>query len=823
MSQRHMRHSRSQKGPGAGSTGLRKSTDEATKKVKHETPVNPVPQVTSVGQDKSSKLRHTSLPTNHGARRKSSTEGDPSRLKHFPSFDIGRRKSSTDIDFRRRKSIADMDFSVKKSLTENDTTRPVLRISLGQDGTSSRKVQHLLQPTDNEGPTRGREQLIVAAAVFVSVLLACIIAFLFFFTEGVKTVGYCVTDACLDHANRLLATINTSHDPCDNFYAFVCSGWQKGSPALSVQDKLNEDAVKDEIKELEADIWRVGRASRLYSKCVYPEESDTDVNVFWINNFMDTVNLDWPSRKPNLSNAQPLEVMLNMSAKYDLNFLFRLEIATNQSTGNVLVFCRRYNGVVWNDRLQRPLSLVDYARVAKQQLAELRREEYVEYEPSLLQRIEKSFTEANVYETHSEQSWFVISELDARTTNIEPGRWLKGLNSAYSSLKLSWAFDNFVVLEDAEILNRIDALFRDYTEVELLIGIAWMFIQSHLWVAAGKPGFMLYDNTEEKKQRACLEYVDSRFGPLSSSEHLTRLYPTHEARLGVSSFLQSLKAEFNQVMKRTPWVDREIRETATRKVNTMDLNILPAEQFFVPLQRAALYGQFPAINNTAFMESWLSSSAVYQALQMHQSFHDVFKKKRTFRHQAYTYAYLLNAVDGALAGLEPPLFYPTGTFAMNYASAGTLLAKEIIRSIDPAGTTVNDRGESIHWWGKSESAEYNRRLNCDLRIAAGQKAVSVIPAIPALELSYAAYKKAVKRETSMTGGVEDLRIRGLENFFDDQIFFMSHCYVLCGKKGDIGRQQECNVPLKHSFHFAEAFGCAVGSPMNVASKCSFFE
>nr|XP_054926390.1 uncharacterized protein LOC129384841 [Dermacentor andersoni] len=47
MSQRHMRRSSSQKGPGAGSTGLRKSADEATKKAKRVTPVNPASQVTS--------------------------------------------------------------------------------------------------------------------------------------------------------------------------------------------------------------------------------------------------------------------------------------------------------------------------------------------------------------------------------------------------------------------------------------------------------------------------------------------------------------------------------------------------------------------------------------------------------------------------------------------------------------------------------------------------------------------------------------------------------------------------------------------------------
>ncbi|XP_037509039.1 neprilysin-2 [Rhipicephalus sanguineus] len=690
--------------------------------------------------------------------------------------------------------------------------------TLGQDGLSSRRTA---PSTQDEAPTRRRDQLVVAVAVFFSVLLACALAVLLFLGH-VKKVGYCITDACIEHAKRLSATINTSRDPCVDFYAFVCGGWQKDFPAISVQDKLNEDARMDMIKELEADIWSVGRASRLYKRCLDAQQSDIYHNIFWLNTFMQAVNLDWPSRHPDATKTRPLEVMINMAANYDLNFLFRLEIATNASTGNILVFRRRYNGVTWNDRLQKPMTLVDYARLASEQLKALQLVEYVDYEPSLLQNLEKSFTEVNSHEVQGEQLWFVIGDLDPRTKSIEPGLWLKGLNSAYSNQSLSWVTDNFAVLEDPDILERIDALFRDYSEVELLIGIAWMFIQTHIWVAIGNPELMFYGNIEEKKQLACLEFVNARLALLASTNHITDLYPTHEARLEFVSFTENLKAEFNNIMKKTFWVDREIRETAARKIDKIHLNAMPSEHFFQTPQHATLYEPFPDSKQAAFMEIWLNSSKVYQRLQLSQRFHDVYKKQRTFRHQAYKYTYLLNTVDAALVALEPPLFYPGGTFAMNYASAGTLISREMVKSVDPKGTTIDDRGESIHWWGKSESAEYNRRLNCDLGKEAGQAPMSVIPAVPALEVSYSAFKAAAEHEASTAGGVEDLRLQGLENFVDKQIFFISYCYVLCGKEDDASQRRECNVPLRHSSFFVDVFKCPKGSPMNFPQKCSFF-
>ncbi|KAH6941390.1 hypothetical protein HPB50_017891 [Hyalomma asiaticum] len=688
----------------------------------------------------------------------------------------------------------------------------------GQDGGTSKMVPS----ASEEAPaTRSREQLVVAVAVFVSVLMACVIAFLLFFGH-VKTVGYCTKDACIEHAKRLSATINTSRDPCVDFYAFVCGGWQKDFPAVSVQGKLNEDAMRDEIRELERDIWSVGRASRLYNKCLDPQQSDIYQNILWLTGFMRAVNLAWPSRHPDVAKTRPLAVMINMSANYDLNFLFRLEAVSNTSTGNVLIFRRCYNGIAWSDRLRKPMTLVDYARSVSEQIRALHLTEYVDYDASLLQKLEKSFTDANDHTTHGEQAWFVIGDLDTRTVNIEPGQWLHGLNDAYGSQNLTWVSDNFAVFEDSEMLTRIDALFRDYNEAQLLIGIAWMFIQSHVWVAIGKPGLMFHDNVEEKRQLACLEYVSARFGLLASVERLSHLYPTSDARLEVTRFVDTVRDQFNLIMKGTRWIDREIRETAGRKIDRMLLNTLPPEQFFLPPQRATLYEKFPAVHQAPFMEVWLNTSRVYQSLQVDQRFRDVYKKQRTFRHQAYEYTYLLNTVDAALVALEPPLYYPGGTFAMNYATAGTLILREMVKSIDPGGTSIDDRGESIHWWGKSESAQYNRRLNCDLGREADERAISVIPVVPALELSYTAFKAAAEKESSTAGGVEDLRLRGLDDFVDEQIFFMSYCYALCGKEDDANMRRECNVPLRHSSFFVDAFQCPQGSPMNLATKCTFF-
>ncbi|KAL1418845.1 hypothetical protein MTO96_005546 [Rhipicephalus appendiculatus] len=674
----------------------------------------------------------------------------------------------------------------------------------------------------NQDAKRRLLQLVVAATASFALMLICIFVYVFLITPG-KTVGLCVSDSCLEHARRLSSSINTSADPCKNFYAFVCGGWKREFPELSVLEKMNVDAKQNEIMELNADMWRVGAASQLYHQCYEPSKVHVDTNIEALLQFMDIVGLVWPVRDVEHSPLHPLEVMLYMAAKYDTNFQFHLEVATSNIIGPILIFRRRYHGVVWEHRFRSPLNTEEYAMVIHDHMRTLGLK-HVQYNTTLLRRLETFFIEATVYENgESDQSWLTITELDSKTPNIREVQWRVLLNRQHSiTLQRSWNPKDWVVMEDSVILPKLDELFRTYTDPQILIGTAWVFIQSHLWVAAGKPDLMFRDNFQERVQLACLEYVDSLFGLLASTKYLTRTYPTSEVRRGVYSFVRSLKNEFVSTLKSTAWIDDESAGKAEQKINNTDLNILPSEHFFVLSLRAGLYEKFPDINRSAFVDSWLNTAESYQKLQNHARFYDVYQKRRTFHGQPYAYTYLRNSVDAATAALDPPLFYTGGTFAMNYGGSGALLAKEIAKAIDPLGTTVNSFGENVIWWGKAHSAEYNRRLNCELGQAATLHAMGVFPTIPALEVSFSAYKSAVQQAATSGPNIQDLRLRGLEEYADDQLFFMTYCYALCSKESDTRSEQECNRPLRHLSHFADAFYCPEGSPMNAISKCTFF-
>nr|CDJ91612.1 Peptidase M13 domain containing protein [Haemonchus contortus] len=92
--------------------------------------------------------------------------------------------------------------------------------------------------------------------------------------------------------------------------------------------------------------------------------------------------------------------------------------------------------------------------------------------------------------------------------------------------------------------------------------------------------------------------------------------------------------------------------------------------------------------------------------------------------------------------------------------------------------------------------------------------------------SLRAYKKYVKRHG------EEMRIEGLEEYNNEQMFFMGYALIWCGhstKDALIQQiltdphspaQYRVNQVLANQPEFAEAFKCAIGTPMNPTKRCA---
>ncbi|XP_075543853.1 neprilysin-1-like [Dermacentor variabilis] len=68
--------------------------------------------------------------------------------------------------------------------------------------------------------------------------------------------------------------------------------------------------------------------------------------------------------------------------------------------------------------------------------------------------------------------------------------------------------------------------------------------------------------------------------------------------------------------------------------------------------------------------------------------------------------------------------------------------------------------------------------------------------------------------------LQDRRLPGLEDYSEDMLFFIAFCLIQCG--GSVmPRDTLCNIPLKSSSYFADAFTCPLGSAMNLGNRCAY--
>ncbi|KAL1472580.1 hypothetical protein MTO96_022918 [Rhipicephalus appendiculatus] len=366
---------------------------------------------------------------------------------------------------------------------------------------------------------------------------------------------------------------------------------------------------------------------------------------------------------------------------------------------------------------------------------------------------------------------------------------------------------------------------REFNHDQLIIGLSWMFIQSHLWAVYGEPSIRFHGPPEmltKLRRRGCMEYVDSRLGLLGLSNTINLRYGASENRLHSASFLYRINENIKQMLKNLTWMDDDSKRMAYRKLENVIEVVMPNDSFFDRKKRDELYSVFPNMVGNTFVTNLVRASEVYRGLRNHEHFADVYNIRVYARFGREMYLYLPNMMKLAFIDLYPPLYFEKATFAILYGGLGSFAARQMVKSFDDIGVTVDHMGQSGIWLTPNAAAVHAEKVACNVRATSygGEwRPMRLFPAVVGLEIAYQSFMTAV---TSDYLAFEDYRVKHLETFTDKQVFFLTYCYAVCSKRPQT-MGDECNVPLKNSKWFAEAFHCPEKAQMNPQAKCSFFD
>ncbi|CAJ0606404.1 unnamed protein product [Cylicocyclus nassatus] len=180
--------------------------------------------------------------------------------------------------------------------------------------------------------------------------------------------------------------------------------------------------------------------------------------------------------------------------------------------------------------------------------------------------------------------------------------------------------------------------------------------------------------------------------------------------------------------------------------------------------------------------------------------------------------------------------------ALNYGGIGAIVGHEITHGFDNKGKKYDAYGKRRDWWSEDSQEKYEQRSQCFVdqygkievpetghKIDGERTLRENIADNGGVKLSYGAYKAYLQKH----GGEED-RVKGFEQFDNDQMFFLGWATAWCEhttnkvlinlilKGVHSPARYRVNQVLANQREFAAAFNCDVGSAMNPTERCALW-
>ncbi|XP_075723388.1 neprilysin-1-like isoform X1 [Rhipicephalus microplus] len=323
----------------------------------------------------------------------------------------------------------------------------------------------------------------------------------------------------------------------------------------------------------------------------------------------------------------------------------------------------------------------------------------------------------------------------------------------------------------------------------------------------------------------CMKTVSGVLDAAVSSRYVSTYTPRRAFQAATTLALNMIKA-LQYKMTHTPWIVPPVQNVTLKKARSMRLVMGYPKHLENTTELEKFYATFPDAG----------PGFVTPYLEMHrhltsQTFSNNETENFTTGHANAFYSAGQNSMTILGGIVQPPMYFPDGTAALNYGGLGQVIGHEIMHAYDIDGITYDDTAHSVKFGNTSTMREYERKVLC-LRSsyeAAERRARQLTDATDSegfadysgIQLAYAAYRSLPAAERDAT--LPDV------NLSAEQTFFVAHCLKWCDlikKRKPGGRywpgRSRCIVPLQNMPEFAHAFGCKAGDLMNPSKRCDFW-
>ncbi|CAH0717488.1 unnamed protein product, partial [Brenthis ino] len=687
-----------------------------------------------------------------------------------------------------------------------------------------------------------------------------------------KSPRPCLSEVCVGTASRVLAALNKSVDPCEDFYEFACGGWIEKNPVpewatswdqlsvlrerltLDLRELLEDEQNKDLPKS-------VLKAKAMYRTCVDVDKLEEN-GVKPIEDLL--ISLGLPKTPPTTAspNFTWVDIAGRSRRKLGLSVLLSLQVAEDvrNTSRNRVVLEQVMPG--FSDR---------YLREPEQFAHEL--SEYHKYVKAMI-AIADPETDAQTFAddilNFSKELALIMTPVEVRrggthlfhevsvaqfvqgsgnTTHWVQHDWQKYIDLVFaeSNVTLDQNLDRIIVM-DLPYLQKLATLLAEAKPVTVEKFLWWSVFSTvapmtlrgfrELGFSFSRAVFGLQQRTPRWK--SCAANVNANFGVALSFLYVRRHFDVSAQRRAVE-MIEDVRAAFAAEAARLRWMDEPTRATALRKLAAIRTFVgFPA--WLMDRRRLDKHYEHVDIIEGDLFASYLKLTwaMVKKSLESLREKPDRDRWVATATTVNAFYSATLNSVTFPAGILQPP-FYGNGIEAINYGSIGAIMGHEITHGFDDQGRRYDEHGNLAQWWSRGTLQQYAARVRCIVRQYAGY----ALPQLPGykvhgfntqgeniadnggLRAALAAYELAAARRPATRRAV----LPGLPHYTPHQLFFLGFAQIWCGNS-TIGALKSKMVEgvhspnkirvigtLSNSKEFSEAWQCPLGSPMNPEHKC----
>ncbi|CAJ0933286.1 unnamed protein product, partial [Mesorhabditis belari] len=696
----------------------------------------------------------------------------------------------------------------------------------------------------------------------------------------------CTSKGCVRAATNLLNAMNQSADPCSNFFEFACGSWNHLHPIPDDMASYGTFAFAREQVRLQLRVLlesneispskSINMARTAYRICMNTHQLDqlhsslllTAVDELggWPMLSGKEARSDFDLKEGNEKSHEFLTELLASSRKhYGTDIFFQIYVyadAKNTSRNTIFVdqgslslgrgskdyylnetmFSTQINAYKKFIKAGMKILASDakITRDDEQMVTEL--EEMVKFEIEIAKIIVPEDDRRNNTRMYNKKS---ISELYGLLPQID---WLKYFTTiAPENMTDYFTNETQVIVTEIEYLKHAAELLSQSDARTIRNYALWRVAQSTMKFLDER-----FENIKQDLMRVitgqqmrsprwkeCTQ-VPATFLPLAAGAIYTREHFQLSDKYQAMEMIQNLRQSFGELVHENDWMDATTKEVAIEKAGKMINNIGYPEEILNNTQLDEKYERLTLAPQDTYFT--LMKKAV---LWMQEK--EFFKLEKPFDKTEFDvspavvnafYSPEKNAITFPAGILQPPFFSGEYPKVVNYGAIGAVIGHEITHGFDDQGSQYDKDGNLQNWWNEDSLNGFNTRKSCiveqygnyavphtSLRVNGKLTQGENIADNGGVKEAFRAYQKYIK-----SNGPED-RLPGLQEYTNEQIFFLSYAHFWCGHKKDAAAIQQVLTDehspelfrvigvLSNLEEFSKAYDCPANSPLNPSKKC----